>query len=142
TRFHFSPGLSRPFGPVEVDANTAPPQVLDTIARIAIIDGNPAAFVSEILKARDDGETLTDGDVRSAGSSADLSDGDLATLRTMLTANATLWRVVAERLDRRGRLVERTGGYFQTGLTSGSSDFNQGGGFLSWRTLDLPEIGA
>lgn len=140
SRFQFSPGLSRPFGPVEVDVNFAPVEVLETIARVAIVDGSPEEFVAELLRARDDDEPITQVDIRAAGSSADLTDGDLATIRTMLTANGTLWRVVAERLDRRGRLVERTGGYFQTGLTEGGgSDFNQGGGFLSWRTLDLPE---
>ncbi len=140
SRFQFSPGLSRPFGPVEVDVNVAPVEVLETIARVAIVDGSPEEFVAELLRARDDDEPITQVDIRAAGSSADLTDGDLATIRTMLTANGTLWRVVAERLDRRGRLVERTGGYFQTGLTEGGgSDFNQGGGFLSWRTLDLPE---
>lgn len=140
TRFHFSPGLSRPFGPVEVDVNTAPFDVLTTIARVGIIEGSPDAFVAELVSAREDHD-LTEVDVRAASSSAQLTDGDQATVRTMLTTNATLWRVVAERLDRRGRLIERTGGYFQTGLSEGGSDFNQGGGFLSWRTLDLPEAG-
>lgn len=141
SRFQFSPGLSRPFGPVEVDVNTAPVEVLDTIARVAIVEGSPDSFVAELIRARDGDEPLTEVDIRSAASRAELTDGDLATVRTMLTANATLWRVVAERLDRRGRLIERTGGYFQTGLSEGGSDFNQGGGFLSWRAMDLPEGG-
>ncbi len=90
--------FTRKEGPLAVSVNSAPREVL-TAAVNAITDGTGSdTLVAELLHARENG-TITQQTLNDVYTQADVEPDIRNKLGTILTAQTTLWRVVAQAQD-------------------------------------------
>jgi type II secretory pathway component PulK len=82
-------------GPMQISANSAPPEVLAAAINAATEGEGTDNLVSEILHARE-GEPLTQVSLADVFTQANVSPEIRPKLQTVLTAQPTLWRVIAE----------------------------------------------
>jgi hypothetical protein len=127
--------IFRDAGPARISVNSAPLIVLDAVAQAVIGEHGQEArrFVRELDKRRSDG-LLVQGDIRGIGQQLELSQEALAGLDLMLTADPSVWRVVAD--DTGTGFASRVGGLVQ--ISQEPAGLGLSNRFLTWEGLPPP----
>ncbi len=137
-RLPFPIGFTRRLGPSKVNVNTASEEVLSAAIDLSIVEGEPERLLRDLLAARDEEDPIDSATLRQICVGADMNQGEISTLTSVLATDTTLWAVIAVRRDWQGVPIAYSGGLLPTGRpSSSSSDFAESDPFLSWETISL-----
>lgn len=134
------PEWIRSVGPARISAASAPPEVIEAVARVlTTTDAQAKALARAVLEAREDGE-LDEAKLATAASRGGLNAEELARFNRLLAPKAELWMLVADvhKPDRRGRTLAEVEARYTGRLVLGQAAFGAASGldsmgvFLSW----------
>lgn len=129
----------RGVGPVEISLRSAPAIVIDALVFSIVDDPNRRQRAVEAILSRRNAGLLTRDELPRALSDAGLEEEERDLMLSMLVEAPTLWHVVAEISDGRGRLLSRSGGLMEWRPEARSEQFTQTGMFLTYEDLPVED---
>ncbi len=129
--------MFRSVGPVRISAPTAAPELLEALGNYASGSRNGRRFSDSLVKARSRSD-LTDADVQTAESAADLTAEQRQIVSRLLVLKPELWNMVIDVYKQgESQPSNRYGGRWAPASTRNGGSLQTLGKFLSWEELPL-----
>jgi hypothetical protein len=129
---------TRAVGPAEISIRAAPAIVIDALV-VAIVDPDRQERAVEAILSRRNAGLLTREELPRALTDVGVTDEERDLILSMLVESPSVWQIVAEIADSRGRRLSRSGGLMEWRPEARSDVSGHAGMFLTWEDLPVED---